>query len=39
VDPLSAKLLAGEVHDGSEVTVDVKGDEIVLEIASRKGGR
>ncbi|MGA8664370.1 MAG: ATP-dependent chaperone ClpB [Thermoplasmata archaeon] len=39
VDPLSAKLLAGEVHDGSEVTVDLKGDEVVLAIASRKAGR
>ncbi|MCI4373476.1 MAG: AAA family ATPase, partial [Thermoplasmata archaeon] len=30
VDPLSARLLEGEIKDGSEVTVDVKGGEFVL---------
>ncbi len=38
VDPLSSRLLAGEVRDGSEVRVDAKGDEIVLSIARRGGG-
>ncbi len=33
VDPLSARLLEGEIKDGSEVTVDVKGGEIVLHVA------
>ncbi|HXQ48161.1 MAG TPA: AAA family ATPase [Thermoplasmata archaeon] len=33
VDPLSARLLEGEIKDGSEVTVDMKGDEIVLRVA------
>ncbi len=40
VDPLTAKLLAGEVRDGSEVTVDAKSGEIVLLVAAPKvGGR
>ena len=38
VDPLTAKLLAGEVRDGSEVTVDAKDGEIVLAISAPKGG-
>jgi ATP-dependent Clp protease ATP-binding subunit ClpB len=38
VDPLTAKLLAGQVRDGSEVTVDSKGGEIVLAVAAPKGG-
>jgi len=38
VDPLTAKLLAGQVRDGSEVTVDAKGGEIVLAVAAPKAG-
>ena len=38
VDPLTAKLLAGEVRDGSEVTVDAKNGEVVLGLSSAKGG-
>jgi len=38
VDPLTAKLLAGEVRDGSEVTVDAKNGEVVLAISAPKGG-
>ncbi|MGP8158662.1 MAG: ATP-dependent chaperone ClpB [Thermoplasmata archaeon] len=38
VDPLTAKLLAGEVRDGSEVTVDAKSGEIVLSVAAPKAG-
>jgi ATP-dependent Clp protease ATP-binding subunit ClpB len=37
VDPLTAKLLAGEVKDGSEVTADAKGEEIVLTVGRGKG--
>jgi ATP-dependent Clp protease ATP-binding subunit ClpB len=33
VDPLSARLLEGEIKDGSAVTVDVKGGEVVVEVA------
>ncbi|HTS32817.1 MAG TPA: ATP-dependent chaperone ClpB [Thermoplasmata archaeon] len=39
VDPLSSKLLAGEIRDGSEVVVDARGDELVLTVGPRKGGR
>ncbi len=39
VDPLSAKILAGELKDGSEVAVDAEGDEIRLNVTTRKGGR
>ena len=40
VDPLTAKLLAGEVRDGSEVRVDAKDGEVVLAVtAPRAGGR
>jgi ATP-dependent Clp protease ATP-binding subunit ClpB len=39
VDPLSGKLLAGEVRDGAEVTVDAEGDQIRLSVSARKGGR
>ena len=40
VDPLTAKLLAGEVHDGSEVKVDAKNGEVVLTLTSpRSGGK
>ncbi|MGA9839349.1 MAG: ATP-dependent chaperone ClpB [Thermoplasmata archaeon] len=38
VDPLTAKLLGGEVTDGSEVTVDAVGDAIRLSVARAKGG-
>jgi ATP-dependent Clp protease ATP-binding subunit ClpB len=39
VDPLSARLLEGDVKDGSEVTVDAKDDQIVLRIAAPRGSR
>lgn len=38
VDPLTAKLLGGEVRDGSEVKVDAKDGEIVLAVGPAKGG-
>jgi ATP-dependent Clp protease ATP-binding subunit ClpB len=38
VDPLTAKLLAGEVRDGSEVKVDAKEGEVLLSISAPKGG-
>jgi len=38
VDPLTAKLLAGEVRDGSDVRVDAENGEIVLSISAAKGG-
>ncbi|EQD54595.1 ATP-dependent chaperone ClpB [mine drainage metagenome] len=38
VDPLSARLLAGEVRDGAEVRVEASNDEIVLAIGRGKGG-
>ncbi len=38
VDPLTAKLLAGQVRDGSEVTVDAKAGEIVLSVSAPKVG-
>ncbi|MGA8603868.1 MAG: ATP-dependent chaperone ClpB [Thermoplasmata archaeon] len=38
VDPLTAKLLAGEVRDGSEVTVDAKNGEVALTFSTPKGG-
>jgi ATP-dependent Clp protease ATP-binding subunit ClpB len=40
VDALTAKLLAGEVRDGSAVTVDAKDGEVVLTVtAPRTGAR
>ena len=38
VDSLTAKLLAGEVRDGSEVKVDAKNGEVVLSVSAGKGG-
>ncbi len=38
VDPLTSKLLAGEVRDGSEIRIDAKGEEITLTVSGR-GGR
>ncbi len=38
VDPLTAKLLAGQVRDGSEVTVDAKEGDIVLQVSTPKTG-
>jgi ATP-dependent Clp protease ATP-binding subunit ClpB len=38
VDPLTVRLLAGEIRDGSEVTVDAKNDEVVLSVSAPKGG-
>ena len=32
VDPLTVKLLAGDIPDGSSVRVDAKGDDVVLEV-------
>jgi hypothetical protein len=37
VDPLTAKLLAGEVRDGSDVRVDAKAGEVVLTVSAPKG--
>jgi ATP-dependent Clp protease ATP-binding subunit ClpB len=39
VDPLSARLLEGEMKDGSEVTVDAKDGEIVLAVAGPRAGK
>jgi len=40
VDPLTMKVLAGEVPDGSEVTVDVRDGRIALTVAApRAPGR
>jgi len=39
VDPLSARLLEGEIKDGSEVTVDVKDGEIVLQVAGPRSAK
>jgi ATP-dependent Clp protease ATP-binding subunit ClpB len=35
-DPLAMKLLAGEIHDGDEVTVDAGDDGLVFSVASRE---
>ena len=39
VDPLTARLLAGEVKDGSEVTVDAHDGEIALAIGRPRSGK
>ena len=39
VDPLTVRLLAGEVPDGSEVTVDAKDGELTLKVARPKSPR
>jgi ATP-dependent Clp protease ATP-binding subunit ClpB len=39
VDPLTTKLLGGEVKDGSEVTVDAHDGEIVLSVGRAKSGK
>ena len=39
VDPLTVKLLAGEVKDGSEVTVDASGGEVTLTVARPRGAK
>jgi len=36
VDPLTVKLLAGEVPDGAEVRIDAKGGSVVLEVLASK---
>jgi hypothetical protein len=36
VDPLTTRLLAGEVRDGSTVTLGAKGGEIQLTISAGK---
>ena len=38
VDPLTEKLLSGELKDGTEVAVDVRGSEIVLRSSSPRAG-
>jgi len=38
VDALTGKLLAGEVRDGSDVSVDAKNGEVVLSVTAPKGG-
>ena len=38
VDPLTEKLLSGELKDGTEVAVDVRGSEIVLRSSSPRVG-
>ena len=35
VDPLTTRLLAGEVPDGSDVTADAEGGEIVVSVGGR----
>jgi len=37
VDPLTARLLAGEIRDGSTITVGAKGGEIQLTVSAAKG--
>jgi ATP-dependent Clp protease ATP-binding subunit ClpB len=39
VDPLSAQLLDGEIKDGSEVTVDVEGGEVVVHVAGPRAAK
>jgi ATP-dependent Clp protease ATP-binding subunit ClpB len=39
VDPLTMKLLAGEIKDGSEVTADVANEEITLTVARPRPGK
>ena len=39
VDPLTVRLLGGEVKDGSEVTVDAADGQVVLSVARPKGGK
>jgi len=37
VDPLTTKILAGEVRDGSEVRIDATEGEVTLSVAAAKG--
>jgi ATP-dependent Clp protease ATP-binding subunit ClpB len=39
VDPLTVRLLGGEVPDGSEVVVDAKDDEITLSVSRPRAGK
>jgi ATP-dependent Clp protease ATP-binding subunit ClpB len=39
VDPLTVKLLGGEIPDGSEVTVDAPEDAIVLTVGKPRSGK
>ena len=39
VDPLTVKLLGGEVKDGSEVTVDADKDTISLTVGRPRSGK
>jgi ATP-dependent Clp protease ATP-binding subunit ClpB len=36
VDPLTVRLLGGEVKDGSEIKIETKGDELQLQIGAAK---
>ncbi len=38
VDPLTTRILAGKVPDGSEVTIDVVGDEVAPTVRPPKAG-
>ncbi|HYA57543.1 MAG TPA: AAA family ATPase, partial [Thermoplasmata archaeon] len=39
VDPLTTKLLEGEIRDGSTVTVDAAGNEVRLTLGGPRGGK
>jgi ATP-dependent Clp protease ATP-binding subunit ClpB len=39
VDPLTVKLLGGEIKDGSEVTVDARDGAVVLSVGRTKSGK
>ena len=36
IDPLTVKLLAGEIPDGSEVTIEARGDAVELAVGKGK---
>ena len=36
VDPLTSRILSGEIHDGSEVTVDARQGTVTLKASERK---
>ncbi|MFZ1024263.1 MAG: AAA family ATPase, partial [Thermoplasmata archaeon] len=36
VDPLTVRLLGGEIKEGSEIKIDAKGDEIQLQVGAVK---
>jgi len=39
VDPLTARLLAGEIKDGSEVSIDAQDGKITLAVARARAGK